>query len=215
MCGLIERVKARFEKNIAESETLDFDALAVGMIDYLKAKASGVAHKVTRGMAKSRALRLMEEVGIPEPRKRSCVMNMTESCRSCLTLLISSKICDCMVTSSAAPNAPDIPPPKAVTDRIKRMREKANAARGAATDETRSRRLALCRPLRALSPLSFCRTRLRRRYPSLLRATKLFSPSFWARLPPCRARRRRKAPRRTAIRAIEEVRLWKTPTIYF
>lgn len=70
VCGLIERVKARFEKNIAESEKLDFDALAVGMIDYLKAKASGVAHKVTRGMAKARALKLMEEVGIPEPRKR-------------------------------------------------------------------------------------------------------------------------------------------------
>lgn len=70
VCALIERVKMRFEKNIADAESQDFDALAVGMIDYLKAKASGVAHKVTRGMAKARALKLMEEVGIPEPRKR-------------------------------------------------------------------------------------------------------------------------------------------------
>ncbi len=40
------------------------------MIDYLKAKASGVVYKVTRRMAKTRALKLLEEVGIPEPRKR-------------------------------------------------------------------------------------------------------------------------------------------------
>ncbi|MBQ3571213.1 MAG: ABC transporter ATP-binding protein, partial [Clostridia bacterium] len=40
------------------------------MIDYLKEKAAGVVHKVTKAMAKHRALKLMEEVGIPEPRKR-------------------------------------------------------------------------------------------------------------------------------------------------
>ena len=40
------------------------------MIDYLKEKAAGVVHKVTQGMAKHRAIKLMEEVGIPEPRKR-------------------------------------------------------------------------------------------------------------------------------------------------
>ncbi len=276
VCGLIERVKARFEKNIAESETLDFDALAVGMIDYLKAKASGVAHKVTRGMAKSRALRLMEEVGIPEPRKRfrqypfefsggmrqriviAIALSADPDVLICdepttaLDVTIQSQILELInkvkqerqlsvifithdlgVVANMAdrvavmyagkiveigtandifyspahpytwallssmpdldtkdvleaipgtppnmiyppkgdafaernkyamqidfeeqppmfkisdthfaatwllhPNAPDVPPPKAVTDRIKRMREKANAARGAATDET-------------------------------------------------------------------------------
>ena len=40
------------------------------MIDYLKSKAQQVAYHVTPGMAKERALSLMEEVGIPEPRRR-------------------------------------------------------------------------------------------------------------------------------------------------
>ena len=33
-------------------------------------KAAGVVHKVTQSMAKHRAIKLMEEVGIPEPRIR-------------------------------------------------------------------------------------------------------------------------------------------------
>lgn len=68
--NLIERVKAKYENDIAKAPDTDFDARAVDMVDYLKLKASGVAHKVTRAMAKARALKLMEEVGIPEPRKR-------------------------------------------------------------------------------------------------------------------------------------------------
>ncbi len=68
--ALIERIKARYERDIAEAGNTDFDARAVAMIDYLKLKASGVAHIVTRRSAKAHALKLMEEVGIPEPRKR-------------------------------------------------------------------------------------------------------------------------------------------------
>ena len=48
----------------------DADAEAVAMIDFLKEKAQDVAYKVTKEIAKSRALKLMEEVGIPEPKKR-------------------------------------------------------------------------------------------------------------------------------------------------
>lgn len=66
---LIERIKEHYEAQIDEKE-IDFDAKTVDLIDYLKSKASGVAYKVTRRMAKMRALKLMEEVGIPEPRKR-------------------------------------------------------------------------------------------------------------------------------------------------
>ena len=40
------------------------------MIDFLKANASGVVAKVTKRMAKNKAIKLMEEVGISEPRKR-------------------------------------------------------------------------------------------------------------------------------------------------
>lgn len=67
---LINRVRENIEKKIAESGFINFDEITVGMIDYLKAKASGVVYKVTRRMAKTRALKLLEEVGIPEPRRR-------------------------------------------------------------------------------------------------------------------------------------------------
>ncbi len=68
--NLATRVKARFERDIEQSEEADFTARTLQLIDFLKEKASGVAHKITRGMAKTRALKLMEEVGIPEARKR-------------------------------------------------------------------------------------------------------------------------------------------------
>ena len=50
--------------------TRDFDAETIHMIDFLKANASGVVNKMTQSRAKARAIKLMEEVGISEPRKR-------------------------------------------------------------------------------------------------------------------------------------------------
>ena len=274
--NLATRVKARFERDIEQSEEADFTARTLQLIDFLKEKASGVAHKITRGMAKTRALKLMEEVGIPEARKRfrqypfefsggmrqriviAIALSADPDVLICdepttaLDVTIQSQILELInkvkqerqlsvifithdlgVVANMAdrvavmyagkiveigtandifyspahpytwallssmpdldtkdvleaipgtppnmiyppkgdafaernkyamqidfeeqppmfkisdthfaatwllhPNAPDIPPPKAVTDRIKRMREKANAARGAATDET-------------------------------------------------------------------------------
>ena len=67
---IIDRMKQNYEKAVKNDGTQDFDALTVGMIDFLKEKAAGVVYKVTKAMAKHRALKLMEEVGIPEPRKR-------------------------------------------------------------------------------------------------------------------------------------------------
>jgi oligopeptide/dipeptide ABC transporter ATP-binding protein len=64
--GLIEN----YENLLANSESRDFNAETVAVIDYLKLNASGVVNRVTRSIAKHRALKLMEEVGIPEPRKR-------------------------------------------------------------------------------------------------------------------------------------------------
>ena len=40
------------------------------MIDYLKARSSEYAYRLTEGMARHRAIELMKEVGIPEPAKR-------------------------------------------------------------------------------------------------------------------------------------------------
>ncbi|MDY2880835.1 MAG: oligopeptide/dipeptide ABC transporter ATP-binding protein [Candidatus Borkfalkiaceae bacterium] len=68
--SLIERMRDKFLREIEESGSVDFDEKTVAMIDFLKEKASGVAYKITRRMAKNRALKLLDEVGIPEPRRR-------------------------------------------------------------------------------------------------------------------------------------------------
>ena len=66
----IDRLIVRFEENIAESENLDFHARSIGLVDWFKEKASQVVYTVTKRMAKEKAIQLMEEVGIPEPRIR-------------------------------------------------------------------------------------------------------------------------------------------------
>ena len=70
ICKIITRLLEHYEKLLADFASRDFDAETVAVIDFLKQNASGVVNRVTRGVAKHRALKLMEEVGIPEPRKR-------------------------------------------------------------------------------------------------------------------------------------------------
>lgn len=67
---IISRVRNEMERSIKVMSETDYDAKAVELIDYFKEKASAVAFKVTRRMAKNRAIKLLEEVGISEPRKR-------------------------------------------------------------------------------------------------------------------------------------------------
>lgn len=59
------RHSIRNELNTAES--FDPEAKMVELIDYLKEQASAVVYKITPKMAKAKALKLLEEVGIPEP----------------------------------------------------------------------------------------------------------------------------------------------------
>ena len=66
----IDRMNAHFTDLIAAVDARDYDAEAVAIIDFLKSNASGVVNKVTKAIAKARAIKLMEEVGISEPRKR-------------------------------------------------------------------------------------------------------------------------------------------------
>ena len=70
ICKLLTATKENFVNAVENMANCDFDAVTVEMIDYLKAQAAGVVNKVTQSMAKRRAIKLMEEVGIPEPRKR-------------------------------------------------------------------------------------------------------------------------------------------------
>ena len=65
----VSRLEERYQQDLA-AQAPDFSEKAVAIIDFLKDKASKVVYKVTPSMAKERAIKLMEEVGIAEPRMR-------------------------------------------------------------------------------------------------------------------------------------------------
>lgn len=67
---LIERLVNHYQNVLEGEKTRDFEAEADRLIVFFKENASGVVNKVTKEMAKYRALKLMEEVGISETRKR-------------------------------------------------------------------------------------------------------------------------------------------------
>ncbi len=67
---LIDRQIAHYNDKLAAQSQRDFAAETVASIDYLMTNASGVVAKVTPRIAKRRALKLMDEVGIPESHKR-------------------------------------------------------------------------------------------------------------------------------------------------
>ncbi len=70
MLNLIQRLKEHYiernEQDAKENKRLKTDRIT----DYLKDNASGMVFKITKQAARNKALKLMEEVGIPEPRKR-------------------------------------------------------------------------------------------------------------------------------------------------
>ncbi len=68
--SVIRSLKEDYEAAIENADKMDFDGQTVAMIDYLKAQAAGVVNRVTNAKAKHKAIKLMEEVGIPEPQKR-------------------------------------------------------------------------------------------------------------------------------------------------
>lgn len=59
-----------YSKDIDEASVFDADTATVALIDFFKEQAQRVAYVVTRASAKAKALKLMEEVGIPNPRER-------------------------------------------------------------------------------------------------------------------------------------------------
>ncbi len=70
MLRAIDEVLRSYEAIDEQEKSIDYSALSVEMIDYLKLQASFSANQLTKTGAKHRALELMAEVGIPEPRKR-------------------------------------------------------------------------------------------------------------------------------------------------
>ena len=67
---IITRVIDKFSADISGAGSFDVDKRCVEIVDYLKEKASQVVYTLTKRLAKEKAIKLMEEVGIPEARIR-------------------------------------------------------------------------------------------------------------------------------------------------
>ena len=68
--SVISRVMNKFKDDVENADKFDADKRCIEIIDYLKEKASQVVNKLTPRIAKEKAIKLMEEVGIPEARLR-------------------------------------------------------------------------------------------------------------------------------------------------
>ena len=68
--SVLTRVMNKFKADIENAENFDADKRCIEIIDYLKEKASQVVYTLTKRIAKEKAIKLMEEVGIPEARMR-------------------------------------------------------------------------------------------------------------------------------------------------
>ena len=70
MLTLIEHMKDHYVERNEKEAADDKGAKTDRLIDYLEENAAGMVYKITKQAAKNKALKLMEEVGISEPRKR-------------------------------------------------------------------------------------------------------------------------------------------------
>jgi len=68
--SVLNRLMNKFKADVAVADSFDADKRCVEIIDYLKEKASQVVYTLTKRIAKEKAIKLMEEVGIPEARMR-------------------------------------------------------------------------------------------------------------------------------------------------
>lgn len=67
---LLERLAEHYRELLSRKDGRDYKEQAVELVDFFKANASGVVDKVTKRIAKRRAIKLMDEVGIAEPHRR-------------------------------------------------------------------------------------------------------------------------------------------------
>ena len=67
---IIDRLKEHYEEYIAAAPSMDYVDRSRKLVKHFRDKASEVVYRVTKSMAKEKAIKLMEEVGIHEPRLR-------------------------------------------------------------------------------------------------------------------------------------------------
>lgn len=70
MMTLMRNLKAHYEERVSAGSNEDKHRKTEKVIDYLQENASGMVYHITKQAAKNKALKLMAEVGISEPRKR-------------------------------------------------------------------------------------------------------------------------------------------------
>ncbi len=66
----LDRMASHYQERLENAEKVDFVGRMTGLEEFFKENASGVVMRITKTMAKYKALKLMEEVGISETRKR-------------------------------------------------------------------------------------------------------------------------------------------------
>ena len=69
IASVVEHLQARYEAYLAEPET-DFRTRAAKVISYMEDRATAIVYVLTKEMARERAIKLMDEVGIHNPRAR-------------------------------------------------------------------------------------------------------------------------------------------------
>ncbi len=67
---LTERLADHFEEKLGDRDNRDYEKETGAAIEHLKTNATGMIAKVTKRIAKDRAIKLMDEVGIADPRRR-------------------------------------------------------------------------------------------------------------------------------------------------
>ncbi len=70
ICKIIENLYNHYKSDIEKDASFDANLHVVEVIDYLKDQASKFVVKMNKRIAKAKAIKLMEEVGIPEPATR-------------------------------------------------------------------------------------------------------------------------------------------------
>ena len=70
ICKVLEHLYDHYNAVIANAARFDANAGVVDIIDFLKDQASKLVVKMNKWIAKAKAIKLLEEVGIPEPKTR-------------------------------------------------------------------------------------------------------------------------------------------------
>ena len=70
ICRVIEKLCASYEMDVANTDRFDTNAHVIEIIDFLKEQASRLVVKMNDRIAKAKAIKLLEEVGIPDPATR-------------------------------------------------------------------------------------------------------------------------------------------------